>query len=443
MTCHSAFSKTEKRFFIAVACFVLLLLGAIGWLYYRDLDPHVTLPTVTLPNPNAHDYFAKASDIAQQSMNNTMKKPSFNMLFKCTRPTLRHGMPTFSTPLNPQHPEVTWETVNALTAQMVPATAQLHQGFAMAYQVPPQPSMYQDFISYLSLAMLLSVNGNARAHAGDWGGATDYYLDAVQFGAKVEGHNSMMVAKNVQDDGRMNAMLISRQLSAAQARTATRRMEAIIAQIPSEREVLLAEKDQRLRCLLDMLHKPGWRKGIFPSHGGLFSPQMQVSFYTKRDIVNHLVRFMDAQIASTQQPYTTRKAEVLTNPHDLQIRDEMDTSLGYTPFMYHCNATFNALLLASYALQAYHQEKRTYPASLAELVPGYLHAIPNDPFAANKPLCYKRTGADFLLYSIGPDGKDDGGVTSNSGAAGAKPGDFERMLSNASRGDIVAGVDLR
>ncbi len=49
-----------------------------------------------------------------------------------------------------------------------------------------------------------------------------------------------------------------------------------------------------------------------------------------------------------------------------------------------------------------------YPVILAVLKPHYLKKIPNDLFI-EKPLHYKRTGEGYLLYSVGPDMKDDGG----------------------------------
>lgn len=49
------------------------------------------------------------------------------------------------------------------------------------------------------------------------------------------------------------------------------------------------------------------------------------------------------------------------------------------------------------------------PATLDELVPGQLRSVPRDPFATDKPLLLRRTDADWTVYSVGPDGEDDGG----------------------------------
>jgi uncharacterized membrane protein len=61
------------------------------------------------------------------------------------------------------------------------------------------------------------------------------------------------------------------------------------------------------------------------------------------------------------------------------------------------------------ALQQWRLEKNEYPAELDELVTaGYLKELPMDPYS-NQSLVYKRTEDNFILYSIGPNFKDDGG----------------------------------
>ena len=60
------------------------------------------------------------------------------------------------------------------------------------------------------------------------------------------------------------------------------------------------------------------------------------------------------------------------------------------------------------ALAVYRAEQGAYPKSLAALVPGIIPKLPVDIFNA-KPLVYRRTDDGYLLYSLGPNGKDDGG----------------------------------
>ncbi|MCS7303649.1 MAG: hypothetical protein NZ602_00895 [Thermoguttaceae bacterium] len=67
------------------------------------------------------------------------------------------------------------------------------------------------------------------------------------------------------------------------------------------------------------------------------------------------------------------------------------------------------LTICSFALAAYQAEQGRYPKQLEELVPRYLAAVPMDAFAPQKPLIYRRTEEGVILYSVGPNGKDDGG----------------------------------
>lgn len=48
------------------------------------------------------------------------------------------------------------------------------------------------------------------------------------------------------------------------------------------------------------------------------------------------------------------------------------------------------------------------PAALADLVPSVLSAVPADPFG-DGPVRYERDGTSFVVYSVGPDGTDEGG----------------------------------
>jgi hypothetical protein len=49
------------------------------------------------------------------------------------------------------------------------------------------------------------------------------------------------------------------------------------------------------------------------------------------------------------------------------------------------------------------------PATLAELVPVYLDAVPEDPLAG-RPLRFRTLPDAYIVYSVGADGRDDGGT---------------------------------
>ena len=69
------------------------------------------------------------------------------------------------------------------------------------------------------------------------------------------------------------------------------------------------------------------------------------------------------------------------------------------------------LLRSELALRAYTGFEGEYPMTFAELVPKYLEDLPLDPFDSNGgPLRYRRDGDSYVLYSVGENGDDNGGV---------------------------------
>jgi hypothetical protein len=69
--------------------------------------------------------------------------------------------------------------------------------------------------------------------------------------------------------------------------------------------------------------------------------------------------------------------------------------------------------LIALALAEHKRETGNYPETLSELAPKYLEKIPDDAFTG-QPLKYQRQEAGYLLYSLGPNGKDDKGQDRNA-----------------------------
>jgi len=73
------------------------------------------------------------------------------------------------------------------------------------------------------------------------------------------------------------------------------------------------------------------------------------------------------------------------------------------------------MMQAALALRAYQIEHEAYPDSLAELRAVNGWPIPDDPFSG-KPFIYRREGEGYLIYSVGPDFADDGGINREAAA---------------------------
>jgi hypothetical protein len=85
------------------------------------------------------------------------------------------------------------------------------------------------------------------------------------------------------------------------------------------------------------------------------------------------------------------------NAHARLMRSAFDRAWAY-----------QRLAAVELALTAFWQERQRMPERLDELVPGYLHALPLDPFCG-RPFVYRDSADGYVLYSRGEDRGDDGG----------------------------------
>ncbi len=81
----------------------------------------------------------------------------------------------------------------------------------------------------------------------------------------------------------------------------------------------------------------------------------------------------------------------------------------------------------AFALAAYHADHHAYPDSLQPLLFAYLPTIPNDRFA-DAPLQYHATADTYVVYSIGPNLKDDAGRDRASSKQTPPPDDIAISL---------------
>ena len=74
-----------------------------------------------------------------------------------------------------------------------------------------------------------------------------------------------------------------------------------------------------------------------------------------------------------------------------------------------CAQVQQQMAVAAIAISRYRLQTGTLPADLSALIPKYLPSLPRDSMDG-KALRYRlQPGAGFVLYSVGEDGKDDGG----------------------------------
>ncbi len=429
------------RLLMIVLALVLTAAGLGVWSQGRDRMPTLTVPTPAMPSPNAFDFYSRASAAI---IGDAIISPS-----------------------TPHPPPVPTAAQVAVIQQNAGAIALLHQGFLYPLQEPPVRSfstLLPQYQHFRALARMLGLAARVDAARGDWAGAMGASLDDVQMGETLPRGGSligMLVGVACESIGRHPAWGYVDHLTAAQARAAARRLEAIRAgHVPFADTVQEGEWTGQAG-LLELMRRRDWpgdfiaqsqnqsnnTSGGSPSLSDTFSAWQTASAIRRagrQTILSHYTRYMDQAIANARRPYAA-------HPPDPALPDDpinrlMDSSnLSSTRINETRSDTQNALLLTLLALRAYRLEHGAYPAALSALAPGYLKAVPDDPFALSGPLRYRLAGAKFVLYSVGPDGNDDGGkpiFDATKPAPSAPAGSDQRYnVQPESRGDIVAGVN--
>jgi hypothetical protein len=114
--------------------------------------------------------------------------------------------------------------------------------------------------------------------------------------------------------------------------------------------------------------------------------------------------FVDSNLASVRIPAYTR--------HKPQIHIRVGGIKGYGMAALRKAATAQTarnVVITAIALRRYELRHHQWPDRLAQLVPEFLKSVPTD-FMDGQPLHYLRNAdGTFLLYSVGENGKDDGG----------------------------------
>lgn len=428
---------TGEKFLLGGILTVVALAALLGaFLRLRDLPPVVSVPAPRMPAPNAFDFYVAAGNAIVDDS-------------KIGQAIARHPAPG--------DPVYSLAEKDTLVAANAGPLKTLRQGFAYPYLNPPMRSFDTLFPYYAKergLARLLSLEGQTRAAHGDWSGAANSYLDSVQMGEEIP-HGSpvigMLVGISCQAIGRRPVWETVGHLDAKAAKAAARRLETITTHHVPFADVMKEEKWGGQAGLMEILARPEWRgsNGIWGGDGSGESNKMvpamrlRLQFVSKRAIIDSYTRYTDEIIADARQPYAVHPGE-LPPPTDPFTRILLPVFEG-ARLKEVDNVTQNALLTATLALRAYKLEHGAYPSSLTALTPGYLKAVPGDPFAVSGTLRYKRQGATYALYSVGPDGKDDGGraiFDAREPSPQAGNPDRRRYVNADSKGDVVAGVNV-
>lgn len=455
-------SVWDKFLLIVLSLVAVLVVGIGTWLHALDTNPTISVPTPAMPTNNAYTYDKAAADAVVDSGKieyAIQRHPAVQ-----AKPVpATNAYPGSGLSASPYDRSYSLGEKKKIVAENAPALKLLHTGFRYPYQSPPRRSFNAVFPGYQkirALARLLSLQAQVDSQKDDWNGAIQADLDSIQLGETMAHGGSligMLVGQACEAIGRRRAWEIVPHLNTIQALAAAQRLESIRAGHVPTAAVLQEEKWAIQASLMELMTQKGWPSSYVnlmnsqqPNNGNS-TPQWgqwlfgtRIRFTGKRAIMTNYTHYMDQSIADARQPYAAhpQKPSIPDDPLNQMILPVFD-SLRLDEVKSH---TQNGLLLVVLALQAYHTTHRAYPATLSILVPQYLPSVPDDPFALSGPLRYKLLRNNYVLYSVGPDSKDDGGKAifdhSLPAPTTADALDRRREIQENSTGDILAGVNI-
>ena len=328
------------------------------------------------------------------------------------------------------------------------ALKMLRSGFSQEYYDTTSRSFFAQsphYAQFRAMARLLSLEGMVRAQRGDWTGAVQSQLDCMRMGEEIPRGGPLigeLVGIACQAIGRRNLWSYMDHLDASQTRRAIKQVLAMEQSRVPYADTLLEEKYMQMSALNMMFKSNSGMSAAFggPQNGGppLALAQFMYLVYSKETIARNNQTYFDQLIANARRSYGEHLAEPPT-PSD-PINQILMPVFAQARIKDVEDETQNGLVCVMMALHAYKLQHGKYPRYLADLTPSYIAAMPPDPFAPKGTFQYHLEGGKFVLYSIGPDGKDDGGKPIDDPSKSANGNNNARYFVDAnSKGDIVAG----
>lgn len=413
--------RSRNRLWPLVAAGVIML-PTLGW-WWLNLDPVIDQPALEpLPSPNAFDFYVAAGEMLVDS--------------EGIEYALTGGAPE-------RGAERTAEQLQDALRANAPALATFRAGLRHAYAHPPVTSfdtVLPHFSRSRSLARVIALESRTLRENGDPVAALDSAIDGLEFGTQVGSDGpliGLLVGIACEALARPQAWAAAELVDGPTAAAAARRLEAIEMRRAPFADVVEVEWRWLRHGVMEFFEQPDWRWNFhdFIGDGEAKRPSFAFLLVNERRSMRLIDEYYSRELVASRLPYPRAIDPANAPSLDAYTRRDPVTAALLPAFnksreKIELSAARARLLYTSLALRAYEAEHGRPAASLEELVPEYLSAVPLDPFTESQPLQY----LGGKLYSVGLDLVDDGGRP-----VAQKPGSAQFSETEA-RGDLVAGV---
>jgi hypothetical protein len=432
---HRTTQHWKNAAFVAADIALVLTVAAGARWWWINRTPDIKIPAVPLPNPNGYERLTQAVKGLKHS------------------DEVGHAI---GRQIDSSEHVYTQEEKEQLLTENVPALTAFRAALQLPMQAPPLHSFddrMPEFARFRALARLLSLEGEVHEEHSEWKQAADSYLDAMELGIKVQKGGVIihqLVGIACQAIGLRPLVPLTDKLSPAEAGQVLARLNRLEAERTPFYQSLDTEKWWTEEALLSLFRKYSLSRTLVKLRTELGGDEINgqprkgpslwergtyvaTAFVTsKQDVLKNYSHCLDEQIALSQETYDRSLAapKVPTGLYSA-ILMPVFSQARYKDLDIRAHT---ALLEGKLLLKTQESPSGAYPITLT--------GLPRDPFARNgtDTLRYRRVSSTaYRLYSVGPDGKDDGGKPI---AQKDSSGKIRRWSQSEDNGDIVLGVDL-
>ncbi len=325
-------------------------------------------------------------------------------------------------------------------------------------------------INYVKLWALFMLEMDTARQRNNDKKAVHAALDALQLATQVQCNTSLvpkMRGMEWEIPVRDYLWEVLPKLDASTLRQVISRLDTInrISRQATVSEALNGELIEGRKVLLDVFGKRNWRldfalartttdTSFAPRNASI--PTALASFmescrYSKQQIYNNYNNVLSYHIAYSSKPYALIKGKNMDAFPSDPISNHFIPAYEGALFSDLITRTQNQLLMTAASISLYKAEQGRYPVSLTDLdaQENNLEKGRRDDLFGNSKsqalfkypsLRYRRTQNSYVLYSVGPDGKDDGGepITNKQLNRGNS---LHYAIRPNLEGDIVAGIN--
>lgn len=265
------------------------------------------------------------------------------------------------------------------------------------------------------LHFLLVAEADVRERNGDYAGELDTALDMDQLGLDMERGGIAVHALSASSLQLRAQILMGRaigHLTAAECDRASARLASLIRERPRPADVV---REQQYVTLASMMKMSGseafgdWSLAgrRVPTPRAIRDPINTARWRAHRSqTLRQLEAYFTALARQAELPAWRRSPVPLANDPVARTAD-----YNYLLALDDALETRNRLCLCALAIRAIRLRQGRLPGSLGEA--GLREELVTDTYTG-RPFVYTISGRDYLLYSIGPDGRDDGGRSIDS-----------------------------